>query len=123
METKIEFIKSKIIALLNSDVVSFFTLKHEIKKMCVFMVYDHNSELVYIGSANKFDVRVELDKLHESNPLVNIMMKQNHIHELRQFKEYIKGYCSFRTLSCETMQEAKAIEHLAIYLLNPILNR
>ena len=37
--------------------------------------------------------------------------------------DFLKNKCSIKIEVCETKREAEALEHIAIYILNPPLNK
>jgi len=92
--------------------------------MGVYLIYNHKSELVYIGNTNKFHIRFGTDLLNETtHTLVKKMINSYGFKNRPQYQEYIKYQCKYRIICCETKHEAEAIEHFAIYLMNPPFNK
>lgn len=110
--------------LLVSEKRSFESVAGLKNVMGVYMIYGPNDELFYIGKTNKFHVRFGTDLKHEStHTLVSKLIKNGRFADRFQVKEFLKSQCQVRIVQSETSREAEAVEHMAIYLLNPKINK
>ena len=92
--------------------------------MGVYMIYDNNNSLLYIGKTNKFNIRFGTDLKHEStHTLVSKLINNGSFEDRYQVKDFLINKCCFRIMQCNSNREAEALEHLAIYLLNPLMNK
>jgi excinuclease UvrABC nuclease subunit len=107
-----------------SDFISFAQVASLKNVMGVYMIYNESKELLYIGNSNKFNIRFGTDLKHEStHTLVRKMIKNEMFSDRYKVVEYLKNKCSMKIEVCISKREAEALEHIAIYILNPPLNK
>ena len=124
MNISIEDLSNKFEKLNASEYISFAQVTALKNVMGVYMIYNENKDLLYIGSTNKFHVRFGTDLKHEStHTLVRKMMKNGMFSNRHEVVDYLKNKCSMKIEECESKREAEALEHIAIYILNPPLNK
>jgi hypothetical protein len=124
MEKSIEKLNSMFNALKKSNLISFGDVKSMKNIMGVYIIYSPENEILYIGSTNKFHVRFGVDLKYEStHTLIRKLIKAGIHPDTVQAGEYFTYHYKYRVLRCETKREAEALEHLAIWILNPIYNK
>ena len=124
MNKKIQLLSSKFERLNTSEFISFDQVASLKNVMGVYMIYNESKELLYIGNTNKFHIRFGTDLKHEStHTLVRKMIKKEMFSDRHKVVDFLKNKCSIKIEVCETKREAEALEHIAIYILNPLLNK
>ena len=124
MNKKIQLLSSKFEKLNASEFISFDQVASLKNVMGVYMIYNESKELLYIGNTNKFHIRFGTDLKHEStHTLVSKMIKKEMFSDRYKVVDFLKNKCSIKIEVCETKREAEALEHIAIYILNPPLNK
>jgi excinuclease UvrABC nuclease subunit len=124
MNKKIQLLSSKFERLNASEFISFDQVASLKNVMGVYMIYNESKELLYIGNTNKFHIRFGTDLKHEStHTLVRKMIKKEMFSDRHKVVDFLKNKCSIKIEVCETKREAEALEHIAIYILNPLLNK
>ncbi len=124
MNKKIQLLSSKFEKLNASEFISFDQVASLKDVMGVYMIYNESKELLYIGNTNKFHIRFGTDLKHEStHTLVRKMIKKEMFSDRHKVVDFLKNKCSIKIEVCETKREAEALEHIAIYILNPPLNK
>ncbi len=124
MNKKIQLLSSKFEKLNASEFISFDQVASLKNVMGVYMIYNESKELLYIGNTNKFHIRFGTDLKHEStHTLVRKMIKKEMFSDRHKVVDFLKNKCSIKIEVCETKREAEALEHIAIYILNPPLNK
>jgi hypothetical protein len=123
MEKSIEKLNIMFNQLHKSDLISFNDVKNMKNIMGVYVIYSHGNEILYIGSTNKFHIRFGVDLKNESTHTLVRKLIQAGIHPDRIIAgEYFTHHYKYRILQSESKREAEALEHLAIWLLNPRYN-
>ncbi|MBX7240385.1 MAG: hypothetical protein K1X92_01455 [Bacteroidia bacterium] len=123
MEEKLEILKSKLETLLKSNFMTFNEVAALKDRMGVYLIYE-DEKIIYIGKTNKFHIRFGTDLKHEStHTLVGKLIKSERFEDRYQVLDYFKTKCRIRIEFCETNREAEALEGIAIYLLEPELNK
>jgi predicted GIY-YIG superfamily endonuclease len=124
MDDKIKMLSRKYDNLIISDMVSFDAVVSLNNIMGVYIIYNDKNEALYIGSTNKFHVRFGTDLKHEAtHTLVRKLISKGYFKNRHEVVDYLKSQCKIRIEKCVTKREAEALEHVAIYILNPILNK
>ena len=124
MEKRINELAKKFDKLIASDFFSFAQVASLKNVMGVYMIYNENKELVYIGNTNKFHVRFGTDLKHEStHTLVRKMINNKMFSDRHEVVDFLMNKCTMKISVCESKREAEALEHIAIYILNPPLNK
>ncbi len=109
--------------LQKSDLISFDDVKGMKKIMGVYIIYSNENEILYIGSTNKFHIRFGVDLRHEStHTLIKKLMKAGIHQDRNTASEYFTYQYKYRVHKCETKREAEALEHIAIWILDPKYN-
>lgn len=116
---------SKKLGKLNeSDFISFAQVAALKNVMGVYMIFNENKELLYIGNTNKFNIRFGTDLKHEStHTLVRKMLKNELFNNRHEVVDYLKTKCIIKIEICESKRQAEALEHIAIYIFNPPFNK
>ncbi len=110
--------------LISSDLLDFNTVKVQKNITGVYIIYSPDGEVIYIGSTNKFHIRFGVDLKHEStHTLIRKLLKQEIYLERNLAVNYIMLNCKFKIQICQTKREAEALEHFAIWVLNPKFNK
>jgi len=124
MEDQIINLSNKLTELINSKTLSFQEVKNNKNIMGVYLIYDQLGQLMYIGSTNKFHIRFGTDLLHEStHTLMKKLIKlEIHIDRLTAQNHFSNHY-KYKISICSNKREAEALEHLAIWMLQPIYNK
>ena len=124
MNSLVEELSSKFEKLNASAFISFAQVASLKNVMGVYMIYNDKKELLYIGNTNKFHIRFGTDLKHEStHTLVRKMIKNEMFSNRYKVVDFLKNACSMKIEVCASKREAEALEHIAIYLLNPPLNK
>jgi len=124
MKSLIKELSNKFENLTKSEFISFDQVAALKNVMGVYMIYDNRKKLLYIGNTNKFHIRFGTDLKHEStHTLVRKMIKTEMFTDSHNVVDYLKNKCSMRIEICESKRQAEALEHMAIYFLNPLLNK
>lgn len=123
MKTSIEQLNLMFNELQKSDLKTFEEVKEMRKIMGVYIIYSHEHEVLYIGSTNNFFVRFSTDLRHEStHTLIRKLIKVG-IHSDRDIaRQYFTNHYRYRIYICDNKREAEALEHLAIWILDPKYN-
>jgi hypothetical protein len=123
MKRSIESLNIMFNKLQESDLLSFIEVKEMKKITGVYIVYSKENELMYIGSTNNFNVRFGTDLRHESTHTLIKKLLKAEIHSDRSVAaDYFKNHYKYKVHICETKREAEALEHLAIWILDPKYN-
>ncbi len=106
---------------------AFLTFNEVLKMkniMGVYLIYSPNKSILYIGSTNKFDVRFGVDLKYEStHTFMKKLMKTNSFIDRSSAQDYIVSECKYKIQVCESKRESEALEHFAIWCLNPRFNK
>ena len=117
-------LSNKFEKLNSSDFISFAQAAALKNVMGVYMIYKASKELLYIGNTNKFHIRFGTDLKHEStHTLVRKMIKNEMFSDRHKVVDFLKNKCSMKIEVCDSKREAEALEHIAIHILNPPLNK
>ena len=109
--------------LIDGDFISYQNIVELKKIIGVYIVYNPNTEYLYIGSTKNFNVRFGTDLTHEStHTLIRKLIKNEGFSNRTEAIHYLRNNCKFKIEKCATKREAETLEHIAIYLLNPKLN-
>ncbi len=123
MKQKLKLLKIKLERLLNSNFMSFDEVSALKNKMGVYVIYE-GDRVLYIGKTNKFHIRFGTDLKHEStHTLVSKLIKNGRFADRYKVVDFLKTQCKIRIEFCETNREAEALESIAIYILEPELNK
>ena len=123
MDGVIKELGDKFKQLTNSEFLCFEQVAALKNVMGVYMIYDENKVLLYIGNTNKFHIRFGTDLKHEStHTLVRKLKKKETFGDRKTVVDYLKNKCSMKIEICNTKRQAEALEHIAIYILNPPIN-
>ena len=124
MEGKVRFLNSKLTELISSKSFTFQEVKNHKNIMGVYLIYDQSGQLIYVGSTNKFHIRFGTDLRHEStHTLMKKLIKlEIHIDRLTAQIHFSNHY-SYKISVCQDKREAEALEHLAIWILQPVYNK
>ena len=123
MHNLIRELFNKFDKLNSSEFISFAQVASLKDVMGVYMIFDDKKELIYIGHTNKFHIRFGTDLKHEStHTLVGKLLKIEALNERHKVVDHLTNICVMKIEICESKREAEALEHLAIYLLNPPFN-
>jgi predicted GIY-YIG superfamily endonuclease len=124
MNDKIIHLNNKFEKLLESELISYQDVCLLENIVGVYIIYNHKSEIIYIGSTINFTTRFNKDLKHKStHTLVRKLIKSKEFVNSLQVLEYLKTQCKMKNGQCITKREAEALEHIAIYILNPTYNR
>ena len=124
MHKLINELSGKFEKLNTSEFISFANVAALKNVMGVYMIYNERKELLYIGNTNKFHIRFGTDLKHEStHTFVRKMIKNEMFSDRHKVVDYLKNKCSMKIEVCASKREAEALEHIAIYILNPPLNK
>ena len=123
MQNKIELLKEKYSKLVNSNFKSWKEIKDLDKTCGVYLIYDDSKKIIYVGSTGNFKIRFGTDFRHSSTHTLNRKLKKEYdFTDIDAFK-FISERCLFRIIECDTKREAEAVEHFAIWVLNPSFNK
>lgn len=124
MNTTITKIGQKYDKLINSRLLDFDEVALKRNVMGVYIIYETlSSEIIYIGNTNKFHVRFGTDLKHETtHTLVKKLIKTGKFKDRIEVKNYLQKKCKVRIEECQFKREAEALEHIAIFILNPKYN-
>jgi len=124
MHTLLTDLSDKFEKLCGSEFISFSEVAALKNIMGVYMIYNDKNELLYIGNTNKFHVRFGTNLKHEkTHTLVRKLIKNEMFPDRYGAVDYLKNLCCMRIEECASKREAEALEHLAIYILKPSLNK
>lgn len=124
MKEHIDLLNNKYSSLIQSSFISFSEIALMKNIMGVYIVYSPEEKIIYIGSTNKFNVRFGTDLKYEStHTLMKKMLKNNAFSDRNTAQKYFINDCKFKIEVCETKREAEALEHFAIWKLNPEYNK
>ncbi|GGC76107.1 hypothetical protein GCM10011387_32390 [Pedobacter quisquiliarum] len=124
METEINDLRHAITQLVNSPYISFADVKKQKNIMGVYMIYDQFDSLMYIGSTNKFNVRFGTDLRHESTHTLMKKLITLQVHlDRATAQDHFSNHYKYKVHICYNKREAEALEHLAIWILNPKYNK
>jgi len=124
MQNKIELLKEKFSELVNSDFKSWKEVKN-LDKICgVYSIYDDTKKIIYIGSTGNLKVRLGTDLRHYSTHiLIRKLKKDRNFTDDKDAFNFISERCLFHVIRCDNKREAEAVEHFAIWILDPPLNK
>jgi hypothetical protein len=123
MREEIKSLASKFETLVISPFLTFDEVVGLKNKMGVYMIYEEN-KLIYIGKTNKFNIRFGTDLKHETtHTLVRKLIKNGSHLDRFEVSNFLKTKCRIRIEFCDTNRCAEALEAIAIFILNPELNR
>jgi len=92
--------------------------------MGVYIIYSSEEEILYIGSTNNFHVRFGTDLRHESTHTLMKKLITQGIHLDRTVaQDFFTNYYKYRIIECQNKREAEALEHIAIWILDPKYNK
>jgi len=124
MESSIINLRDALSELVESSYLSFAEVKGKKNIMGVYLIYDQFDGLMYIGSTNKFNIRFGTDLRHEST---HTLMKKLILHEVHidraTAQNHFSNHYKYKVHICNDKREAEALEHLAIWILNPKYNK
>jgi hypothetical protein len=124
MESRFDLLENKYLTLLKSDFILFNEVAAMRDIMGVYLIYSPELKIIYIGSTKKFHVRFGTDLKHEStHTLVRKLLKRNIFLDRKLAVEYLIVQCKFKIEKCESKREAEALEHFAIWSLDPEYNK
>lgn len=110
--------------LFASNFLPFNYVKDQKNVTGVYIIYSPDYEVIYVGSTNKFNIRFGVDLKHEStHTLIRKFLKNEIYLERHLAVNYITLQCKFKIHICESKREAEALEHFAIWALNPKFNK
>ncbi|WP_448635202.1 GIY-YIG nuclease family protein [Pedobacter panaciterrae] len=124
MEVHIQAVSAKLTELVKSKTLTFEEVKNYKNIMGVYMVFDQLDQLMYVGSTNKFHVRFGTDLRYEStHTLMRKLIKLKiHVDRLTA-QNYFSNHYKYKISICKDKREAEALEHLAIWILQPVYNK
>jgi len=109
--------------LQKSNYVTFDAVKKLKKIMGVYLIFTEENELLYIGNTNNFNVRFGTDLRHEkTHTLIKKMLKAKVHADRKSAREYFTYRYKYKIYVCENKIEAEALEHVAIWILEPKYN-
>ncbi|MBB5623732.1 excinuclease UvrABC nuclease subunit [Pedobacter cryoconitis] len=92
--------------------------------MGVYLIYDQFDNLMYIGSTNKFNIRFGTDLRHESTHTLMEKLIKFEVHiDRATAQNHFSNHYKYKVHICYDKREAEALEHLAIWILNPKYNK
>jgi len=125
MDDKLEHLKEMYFKLIDSNFMKWGEIK-DLNNICgVYLVYSDEvpKKLIYIGSTGNFKVRFGTDfRHHSTHTLIKKLKKHFNFSDADAF-EYISKRCLFRIIKCDSKREAEALEHFAIWVLDPLFNK
>lgn len=123
MERTIAHLSLKFTQLQNSDWISFNEIKEKKKVMGVYMIYSNTEELLYVGNTNDFNVRFGTDMRHEATHTLIRKMLKTGVYPNRPTAAYhFTNHYKYKIMVCANKREAEALEHIAIWILDPKYN-
>jgi hypothetical protein len=123
MEKSIEKLNAMFNELQKSDLISFDEVKSMKNIMGVYMIYSHMNEILYIGHTNKFHVRFGTDLKYASTHTLIKKLVEAKIHvDMTEARQGFSNLYKYKIQMCKTKREAEALEHLAIWILDPKFN-
>lgn len=123
MKEHYESLGKKYANLIESRFISFSEIALKKNIMGVYIAYSEDEKIIYIGSTNKFNIRFGTDLKHESTHTLMKKLLRNTFSNRDLAKNYLMNICKFKIEECSTKREAEALEHFAIWLLNPVYNK
>jgi len=123
MFEEIIHLNNKCENLFGSEFVTYQDVCSLIGVKGVYIIYEHTEEIMYVGSASDIARRFRDNFRYEtshtlSKKLINSGRFQNTVEVIN----YLKNQCKIRIETCESKREYEALEHIAIYILNPAYN-
>lgn len=89
----------------------------------VYIIYNHIGEIMYVGSSSDLARRFGKNFKYEANhTLGKKLIKSRRFNNTIEVIEYLKNQCNIRIEICKSKREYEALEHIAIYILNPLYN-
>jgi len=120
MEKSIEQLNLMFNELQKNDLKTFEEVKEMRKIMGVYLIYSHKGEILYIGSTNNFFVSFGTDlKYASTHTLINKLIKASMHETAAEVRDYFTNHYKYKVYVCDNKREAEALEHLAIWILNP----
>ena len=124
METEFKIMQQKCKKLIESTYVNFEHVSSLKNITGVYLIYNEQKQIIYIGHTNKFNVRFGTDLKHETtHTLVRKLIKSGAFVSRQDVVAYLKTKCSMKIEICKDKREAEALECMAIYILQPKFNR
>lgn len=120
LNEKIEKLRNDFEQLLGSEMINWEEGQKLGKITGVYMIFN-GEDLIYIGSTNKFSVRFK-DFLHHSTHTVHRKLVDE-FEDKEQINNFLKNECKYKVKVCENRRYADSLEHFAIDVLNPRLNK
>jgi excinuclease UvrABC nuclease subunit len=109
--------------MLSSEFIAFEAVVAKKNVTGVYIIYNADEEVIYIGHTNKFNIRFGTDLKHETNhTLVSKLIKRGVFSNRKEVVEFLRNDCKYRIEECVDKREAAALEHLAIYVFSPEYN-
>lgn len=124
MDSQIILLSNKFEELQANRFLTFNQVAALKNQIGVYLIFNEHREIIYIGNTNKFHIRFGTDLKHEStHTLVRKMIKNGMFNNRYEVVDYFDKKCSFKIQTCESKRESEALEHIAIFILNPLLNK
>jgi hypothetical protein len=126
MEAKnyITQLKQEYVGLINSEFTAFNNIAAMKNVMGVYIIYSMNGDVLYVGSTNKFHIRFGTDLKHEStHTLMKKWIRQGLFADRFLARDHLCNQCKYKIAVCNTKREAEALEHFAIWVLDPIYKK
>jgi len=125
MRKEISALDIKFERLINSELLSFDIVAAQKDIMGVYVIYQPDKSVLYIGNTNKFHIRFGTDLKHESTHTLvkKLMNTDRHKDNRSSAVNFLMTECKMRIEICIDKREAEALEHIAIHILQPLLNR
>lgn len=123
MFEEIIYLNNKFDNLIGSEFVTYENACELRGVKGVYIIYNHTGEVMYIGSGSNLAKRLgENLKNKASHTLSKKLISSGRFNNTSEVIEYIKNQCKIRIETCESKREYEALEHIAIYILNPVYN-
>lgn len=128
INTSVTLLSESLNILVNSDKYEFSDLQSITipTKPGLYAIYDSSGEhLLYIGESRSLRRRLLSD--HLKGDKIGSSFRRNisqwlDVSEEVEISDYISHNCQFQFFQCD-LKEAKRLEHFAIAVLEPILNK
>jgi hypothetical protein len=123
MNYKVGVITEAYETLIKSKHVDFEYIAGLDKGTGVYMIFDEYNDLIYIGSSINVKKRFQDLRYENMHTLVRKMIKSEKYNSSNLVHDFLTNKCKYKFLKCDTVREAEAVEHLAIYCLEPKINK
>lgn len=124
MDNHFQKLREKFTSLVTSPFVNFSDIVKMKDIMGTYIIYSCEEKIIYIGSTNRFNIRFGVDLKYETTHTLLKKFLKNQIFEDRKAAvDFLTNTCKFKVGRCETKREAEALEHFAIWALNPQYNK